>query len=126
MINHVEFIEDIKHFIKTKTVIEGYCDIIEDELAGYKIENNDFYTLVGNVSSEQIDDVFKCSNFYYSDGINMEGVYSYTACLHRESSSWEEPSELYIIYIKFTLIETFEARDRNLKISEILGFDELF
>jgi hypothetical protein len=122
--NHRQFIEDVKDYIKNNTIVEGYCDVIQDSLGDYRVENNNFYSLLGNMSSEQIDDVFKCSDFDYSDGVNMKGIYSYTACLYHSPSSWEEPGETYIDYIVFTLIETFEARDRNLKLMELLGGDD--
>jgi hypothetical protein len=63
------------------------------------------------MSSEQIDDVFKC-DFIIQMNVNMKGIY-FLPLAYISPSSWEEPGETYIDYIVFTLIETFEARDET-------------
>jgi hypothetical protein len=68
------------------------------------------------MSSEQIDDVFKCSDFDYQMVLYERNLLLPLA----PPVFWEEPVETYIDYIVFTLIETFEARDRNLKVNGII------
>jgi hypothetical protein len=40
--NHRQFIEDVKDYIKNNTIVEGYCDVIQDSLGDYRVENNNF------------------------------------------------------------------------------------
>jgi hypothetical protein len=70
------------------------------------------------MSSEQIDDVFKCSDFDYSDGVNERNLLLYRLLISLPSS-WEEPGETYIDYIVFT-DRNFEARDRKPKVNGII------
>jgi hypothetical protein len=58
------------------------------------------------MSSEQIDDVFKCSDFDYSD-VNMKNLLLYRLLISLPVFL-EEPGETYIDYIVFTLIETLK------------------
>jgi hypothetical protein len=39
--NHRQFIEDVKITLRT-TIVEGYCDVIQDSLGDYRVENNNF------------------------------------------------------------------------------------
>jgi len=69
--------------------------------------------MLGNLSDEAIVEVFDDSYF------GLEGCYEYRACIYYESGSWNEPvelyctkqsAELYIDYIDFVFVESFESR----------------
>ena len=53
--------------------------------------------------------------------VDREGVYEYTAIIYHSRSSYDEPSEIYIDYIDFRFIETFQERDREEKLNKILN-----
>lgn len=124
---HKDMIESIKDYTKHYTIIRGYCDVFIDPnrtlVPLYSVTNNDYWIVLGNLSDEAIDDLFEDSSFSDEDGIEREGCYEYSACLYYSSGSWDEQSESYIDYIDFNFVETFEGRDRDKKLNELLGFD---
>lgn len=128
-LGHQEMISSIEHYTKHYTIIKGYCDIkfeIQQNIRNsqnYQVVDNNYWIVLGNISDDAIVDIFIDTTFNEQDGITREGVYEYTACLYYSSSTWEDPSESYIDYIEFQFIETFEARERDLKLNQILDID---
>jgi hypothetical protein len=41
--NHRQFIEDVKDYIKNNTIVEGYCDVIQDSLGDYRLKITLFF-----------------------------------------------------------------------------------
>jgi hypothetical protein len=79
--------------------------------------------MLGNLSDVAIREVFEGSYFGDDDGVTREGCYEYKASIYYESGTWNEPGELYIDYIDFVFVETFESRLREQKLNELLGLD---
>ena len=125
--HYKDMIESIQDYTKYYTIIRGYCDVIIDPertiVPYYKVINNDYWIVVGNLCDEVIKDIFVKSSFSVDQGIEREGCYVYSACLYYSSGGWDEPSESYADYIDFKLVQTFESRDRDQKLNELLGFD---
>lgn len=126
-LGHQEMIESVEQYTKNHTLIKGYCDVVIDEttFGSYKVKDNFFWVVLGNSDDKLINDVFIDSLFAVTDGIEREGCYEYNAAIYYQSSTWEEPGESYIDYIDFTFIESFEAREREYKLNQLLS-DELF
>ena len=123
-LRHEEMIACVEDYTKHYTIIKGYCDVISDNIKGYyNIVNNSYWVILGNISDEAIVDIFNDSDITVKDGIEREGVYEYVTALYYSSCTWEEPTESYIDYIEFQFIETFEARERDLKLNQILDID---
>ena len=109
------------------------CDIVEKKLgvfsspgSNYVITNNDYWIMLGNLNDEAIKEVFDDSYFGGDDdGVTREGCYEYKASIYYESGTWNEPGELYIDYIDFVFVESFESRMREQKLQALLG-DDLF
>lgn len=125
--HHKDMIESIQDYTKYYTIVRGYCDVIIDPersiVPYYKVINNDYWIVVGNLCDEVIKDIFSKCSFSVDQGIEREGCYEYSACLYYSSGSWDEPSESYADYIDFKFVQTFECRDRDQKLNELLGFD---
>ena len=131
-LGHKEMIESVEEYTRNHTLIKGYCNVVIDENATksyknykheYKVKDNFFWVVLGNSDDELINDIFNDSEFTENDGIEREGCYEYNAAVYYQSSTWEEPGESYIDYIDFTFIETFEAREREIKLNQLLDND---
>ena len=124
-LSHKEMIESVQEYTKNHTLIKGYCDVVIDEntTKSYKVKDNFFWVLLGNSDDELINDIFNDSDLTENDGIEREGCYEYNAAIYYQSSTWDQPGESYIDYIDFTFIETFEAREREIKLNQLLDND---
>jgi hypothetical protein len=127
---HIEMIDNIEDYTKRFTIVRGQCDMIEKKLgvfsspgSNYVITNNDYWTMLGNLSDDAIIEVFDDSYFGLDDGVTREGCYEYKASIYYESGTWNEPGELYIDYIDFVFVESFESRLREQKLNGLLGLD---
>lgn len=124
-LSHKEMIESVQEYTRNHTLIKGYCDVVIDEntTKSYKVKDNFFWVLLGNSDDELINDIFNDSDLTENDGIEREGCYEYNAAIYYQSSTWDQPGESYIDYIDFTFIETFEAREREIKLNQLLDND---
>lgn len=127
---HIEMIDNIEDYTKRFTIVRGMCDIVEKKLgvfsspgSNYVITNNDYWIMLGNLADEAIKEVFEDSYFGLDDGVTREGCYEYKASIYYESGTWNEPGELYIDYIDFVFVESFESRMREDKLNKLLGLD---
>ena len=127
---HIEMIDNIEDYTKRFTIVRGMCDIVEKKLgvfsspgSNYVITNNDYWIMLGNLVDDAIKEVFDDSYFGDDDGVTRDGCYEYKACIYYESGTWNEPGELYIDYIDFVFVESFESRMREQKLQALLGND---
>ena len=127
---HIEMIDNIEDYTKRFTIVRGMCDIVEKKLgvfsspgSNFIITNNDYWTMLGNLADDAIKEVFDDSYFGDDDGVTREGCYEYKASIYYESGTWNEPGELYIDYIDFIFVESFESRLREQKLNDLLGLD---
>ncbi len=127
---HIEMIDNIEDYTKRFTIVRGMCDIVDKKLgvfsspgSNYVITNNDYWIMLGNLADEAIKEVFEDSYFGLDDGVTREGCYEYKASIYYESGTWNEPGELYIDYIDFVFVESFESRMREDKLNKLLGLD---
>lgn len=121
---HMEMLDSIEDYTRRYTIVRGYCDIVVDTdrtSMFYSMKDNDYWVILGNLCDEAIQEVFDDSSFSIDDGIEREGCYEYKAFIYYESSTWQDPGELYVDHIDFRFIETFESRDRERKLNDLLG-----
>jgi hypothetical protein len=108
----IQFIEDIT---KHRTIIKGITDIVNDD-GYYMVKDNDFWIVTGFLDNDSIKLSFDDADI----NVEREGVYEYTAIIYHSRGS---SSEIYIDYIDFRFIETFQERDREEKLNKILFQD---
>ena len=131
-LGHKEMIETVEQYTKNYTLIKGYCDVVVESTGlpsassiyknykqEYKVKDNNFWILLGNMDNDFINHIFNADFFTENEGIKREGCYEYNAALYHQSSTWEEPGESYIDYIDFKFIETFESRTREEKLNQL-------
>jgi len=127
---HSEMIESVEDYTRRYTIVSGYCDVIEKEFgvfsapfSNYVVTNNDYWVILGNLHEEAINEVFSDSYFGVDEGVERVGCYEYKASIYYESGTWDSPGELYIDYIDFVFVESFESRLREQKLNDLLGLD---
>ena len=127
---HTEMIDNIEDYTKRFTIVRGHCDMIEKKLgvfsspgSNYVVTANDYWVMLGNLNDDAIKEVFEESFFGLDDGITRDGCYEYKASIYYESGTWNAPGELYIDYIDFVFVESFESRLREQKLQALLGLD---
>lgn len=122
-LKHQEMIETLSDYIKHYTIIEGLTDVVIDNKTNpylYTLKDNVYWVIVGRLPDEDIISIMNDDSFSESDGIKCEGHYHYKAAIYYKHHTWEEPAESYIDYIEFDFIETFQERDREAKLNQIL------
>lgn len=136
-LNHKDMIETVEDYTKYFTIIKGLTDIIQYEYdvpdvlgtSGqiktivtdqYTLKDNHYWVILGKLPDETINDIINDDNFKKTDGIHREGYYQYTACIYYKQHTYEEPTEGYIDYIEFQFIESFQERNREFKLNQLL------
>jgi hypothetical protein len=130
--NHNELIEDIKEINDKFTIIQGVFDIIKrkdtNDYIVSSIENS-YWVLIGKGSEEMINESFEDYQF----DVEREGEYFIESVLRYYKPEYEEGrcimrDYLDVEYINLTFQQSFEEREREFKLNEILDkeFDQLF
>lgn len=130
--NHNELIEDIKEINDKFTIIQGVFDIIKrkdtNDYIVSSIENS-YWVLIGKCSEEMINESFEDYQF----DVEREGEYFIEAVLRYYKPEYEDGrctmrDYLDVEYINLTFQQSFEEREREFKLNEILDkeFDQLF
>ena len=114
-------IDMVEDYAERYTIVRGFCDIILTD-NGYVITNNDYWVVLGNLPDDAILESFE----WFDVNVDRPGCYEYKACIYYQSSTWDEPGDLYIDYIDLVFVETFESRIRESKLNDLLGSDSLF
>jgi hypothetical protein len=150
-----EFFQEILDIHDNWTAIVGFIDIVKIDnfftiKNGYSLESrshwwrdsdkinqlaneltpDDFWTIIGKGQSKMIIDAL--TGYYFE--VDREGLYELKALLKRIPGDYDEYGRsimedyLDIEHIELNFISTFEARDRENKLNEILSddFDKLF
>jgi hypothetical protein len=111
-------------------VIRGFSDIYRYELPFHSpfffkdLKSENFWILMGRVDNDSILEAL----VEYDFEVDKEGEYEFKAILKYikgdystgESGYWE------IKHIEFELIQTFQEREREYKLNELLNFNNLF
>ena len=130
--NHKELIEDVKEINDKFTIIQGVFDIKRNDSNKYIVSNieNSYWILIGKGSEEMINESFEDYEF----DVEIEGEYSIEAVLRYYKPDFDENGRcimrdyLDVEYINLTFQQSFEEREREFKLNEILDkeFDQLF
>lgn len=117
--DYKKILDSIIDLDKKITIIHGFGDIVFNKWLGwtFKSFNEDNYRIVmgkdGLISEAMLN-----SNF--SD-VDREGEYEFKAVLSWDSGDENHNGYFILEYIEFILIQTFQERDRNLKIDQVLS-----
>ena len=144
-----EFFQEILDIHDNWTAIVGFIDIVKIDTGDWEfftIKNEynsdkinqlaneltsvDFWTIIGKGQSKMIIDAL--TGYYFE--VDREGLYELKALLKWIPGDYDEYGRfimgdyLDIEHIELNFISTFEARDRENKLNEILSddFDKLF
>lgn len=138
-INYDQLIDDILDINDRFTLIRGYSDIIKQEikLGSYSesifrfknIKSDDYWTIIGNQDEKMILESLNDLEFE----VNREGEYEFIILFKYNSAEFESgamitPGYLEATEQKLTFIQTFEQREREEKLNDLLidEFDNLF
>ena len=137
-----EFLQEIIDIHNNWTVVSGMIDIVRCEGISHfvpklkwnsdkvnPLANNftedDFWFIIGKGTKEVIFE--SLSEHEYE--VDREGFYNFNAILKYYRGDYDEygrmtmPDYFEIYYIELDFIETFEARDREDKLNQILSYD---
>ena len=123
--NYQELIDDIKSIYEQHTIITGYLDIYVDERPSYIKDVDTIWVLIGNAGIKEINECLIDSDY----NVTKPGCYQFNAVLKYEKPDYGEYGRVigggywYIEYIDLTLDHTFEQRERDSKLSELLSDD---
>lgn len=138
-INYDQLIDDILDINDRFTLIRGYSDIIEQKIklgsyseSVYRFKNinsDDFWTIIGNQDQKLILESLNDLEFE----VDREGEYEFIILFKYNSPEFESgamitPGYLEVAEQKLTFIQTFEEREREVKLNVLLidEFDNLF
>ena len=118
--NNSEMIEFLEDYSKSNTVIHGITDVVK--IGEYfRLKDNSYWIILGNLSDDDIKDCLEEEEAL----VDREGQYEYKAVIRCIGRTWDEPAEIYIDYIEWKFIESFEARERNNKLEELFNINWL-
>ncbi len=125
--DYKELIEDVKEIHSKYTIVGGFLDIYIDHpfVNGFIKEFDTYWLYVGNIDNEELINCFLQE--YYN--VFKPGCYQFDAVLKYESPEFGDYGRVidrggwYIDYIDLKLDHTFEQRERDTKLSEILDLD---
>jgi hypothetical protein len=127
-----ELIDNLKGISDKYTIIGGFIDIHATEGSDlYHIKEVDCYwTIIGKADNKQIEECLKDTEYK----VEKEGCYKFDMVLKYESPEYGDYGRpisggyWYIEYSKFELDHTFEQRERDSKLCDLLDcdLDDLF
>lgn len=126
--DYKQILEDVIELNDSISVVRGYGDISDKKFIGLTSEN--FWILIGKINQ---DDIIEMLNEYDCD-VDKSGEYSFDFVTKYYSGDYDEYGRCIcrgyydIEYIDFKFIQTFEQRNRENKLNELLtsDFDKLF
>lgn len=121
---------DIVHFNDEFAIKNGLINKSKINPLSNEVTNEDFYIIIGKGQSEMIIDAL--TEYYFE--VNREGFYEIKALLKWIPGDYDEYGRctlrdyLEIEHIELKFISTFESRNREGKLNQILldDFDKLF
>ena len=138
MIDYDNLLEDIKDISKRYTIIQGIFDIKKRDIiingnhisTEFYISNikNSYWVLIGNDNEEMIVDCLED----FIPKVEREGEYFIECVLSNVGPEYTDGAismqgYLDIDYIKYQFQQSFEEREREMKLTELLGeFENLF
>lgn len=128
--NYQELIEDVKEIWGKYTIVGGFMDIYIEEpkhtnqiTHSYIKQFDNYWIYVGNIDNEDLINCFLQE--YYN--VFKPGCYQFDAVLKYERPEYGDYGRVidrggwYIDYIDLKLDHTFEQRERDSKLNELLG-----
>ena len=125
--DYKELIENVKEIHSRYTIISGFLDIHINtpDKDGFILES-EFETYWVYTGNANLDEIKECFVVYEYD-IKIPGCYQFDAVLKYERPEYGDYGRVidrggwYIDYIDLKLDHTFEQRERDSKLNELLG-----
>lgn len=128
MLDYKELIEDVKEIHSRFTIVGGFLDIYTDHtfVNGFIKEFDTYWIYIGNINEDELKESFIEHEY------NIEkkpGCYQFEAVLKYEKPEYGDYGRViaggywYIDYIDLKLDHTFEQRERDFKLNELLSGD---
>jgi len=133
--DYKQILEDVLEIDKKFVVVAGIADVVADNsfpIKMYKdLKSDNFWRIIGRGDDEHIIEAL--SEFGIGN-LDCDGEYEFKAVLRWTPSEYDDygrctmRSYLEVEYVEFNLIQTFQQREREFKLNEILTneFDNLF
>ena len=138
--DYEQILEDVIEMEERLTIITGFVDVKystwtdalghqQKSLSIDKFNNEHYWILLGRGTDEMIIE----SIMNMDINVDREGEYRLWAVLKYQSADYHEgrmisPGYYDCVHIKWEFIQTFEQRDREIKLNELLSdeFNDLF
>jgi hypothetical protein len=129
--DYKQILEDILELDERITIIRGFGDVIKSKqyqssMSGLlNLKEDNFWIILGRGDHKLIIESFED----YEIPIDMEGEYEFKAVLKYLPGEYDEYGRctmrdyLGVEYIEFNFIQTFQQRERQQKLDEILSKD---
>lgn len=131
MYDYKEIMDDVFFYNEKFTVIKGFVDIIEDTHSLVKIflfkklTNDNIFPVLGQAHIDHIIEDLK----EFECDVEREGEYEIRAILRHNNSEFDNeghctsPSWWEIEHIEYDFIQSFEQRERQEKLNQLLDKD---
>jgi len=127
-VDYKQILEDVIELNDKLVIIRGVGDVVDRQLKDLTTEN--FWILLGKITQEEAID---CLSEHECE-VDRDGEYSYNIVMKYYHGDYDDYGRLTmrgyydIEYIDWDFIQTFEQRNREMKLNEILSneFDNLF
>ena len=128
--DYKQILEDILELDDKITIIRGISDIIiETNEAVFKDFNKDSFWIVMGRGIEEL--IVEAMSEYVCD-VDSDGEYEFKAILKWVPGDYDDYGRctmrdyLEVEHIEFNFIQTFQQRDRESKLEDLLTLDDLF
>jgi hypothetical protein len=132
--DYEKILEDIIELDESGVVIvSGFGDLILNEFFDFKfkdLKEDNFYIKLGRADHSQVLKSLVEDEFVF-DKDCVEGEYSFDMIFRWEKDEYYEhrlisPGYLELRYVKWKFIQTFEQRNREMRIDSLFDIDNLF
>ena len=139
--DYKELLDDVLELDEKFVIVIGCADIVTSEqlasnlglVPTERLFNNltsdNFWRVIGRGDDEHI---IEALTEFGIDSIDCDGEYEFKAVLKWSPSEYDDygrltmRSYLEVEYIEFKFIQTFQQREREIKLDTLLDFDNLF
>jgi hypothetical protein len=133
--DYKETLEDILELDESGiVVVSGYADLvlIEGKSFSFKdLKEDNIWIKFGRADQSQVLESLLGDNEYKLGDDFIEGEYSFDMIFRWEKGEYYEhrlvsPGYLDLRYVNWKFIQTFEQREREIKLNDLLDLDDLF
>lgn len=134
--DYKEILEDILELDESGiVVVSGYADLVLIEGKSFAfttdLKEDNFWIKFGRADQSQVLESLLADNEYKLGDDCVDGEYSFDMLFRWEKPEYYEhrlvsPGYLDLRYVNWKFIQTFEQREREIKLNDLLDLDDLF